>query len=100
MSVIPALCTPEVKAEFQASLNYIDGETLLRKKIRTKSWVLVAHDCNCSYYLRGTAQKDQGSKPSQIISFRDPISKIPNTQKIRAGGVPQVESTCLASMKH
>jgi hypothetical protein len=48
----------------------------------------VAHTCNPSY-SGGRDQEDQGSKPAQVNSSQDPISKIPITKKSRgsAGGV-------------
>jgi hypothetical protein len=50
------------------------------------SQVLVAHACNPSY-SEGRDQEDQGPKPIQANSSRDPILKIPNQK--RAGGVAQ-----------
>jgi hypothetical protein len=47
----------------------------------------VAHACNPSYST-GRDQQDQGSKPTQANSLRDPILKNPITKK-RAGGVAQ-----------
>jgi hypothetical protein len=40
----------------------------------------VAHTCNPSY-SGGRDQEDRGSKPAQINSSRDPISKKPFKQK-------------------
>jgi hypothetical protein len=40
----------------------------------------VAQTCNPSY-LGGRDQEDQGSKPAQAKSSRDPISKKPFTKK-------------------
>jgi hypothetical protein len=49
--------------------------------------VPVAHACNPSY--SGGRDQDYGSKPAQASSLRDPISKIPITN--RASGVAQGE---------
>jgi hypothetical protein len=48
--------------------------------------VLVADACNTSY-SGGRDQEDRGSKPARANSLRDPILKIPNTE--RASGLPQ-----------
>jgi hypothetical protein len=48
------------------------------------NWVLVAHAYNPSY-SGGRIQEDQGSKPVQAISSRDPISK--KQSRKRASGV-------------
>jgi hypothetical protein len=50
-----------------------------------ESWVPVAHAYNPSY-SGGTDQEDQGLKPAQANSSRDPIS---NQHKNRAGGMAQ-----------
>jgi hypothetical protein len=43
-------------------------------------WMLLTHTCNPSY-LGSIDQEDHGSRPAQTNSSRDPISKIPNTEK-------------------
>jgi hypothetical protein len=43
-------------------------------------WALIAHICNPSY-SRGRDQEDQGLKPSQANSSKDPITKKPTTKK-------------------
>jgi hypothetical protein len=48
--------------------------------------VPVAHACNHSY-SGGRDQKENGSKPAQANSSRDPISRNPSQK--RAGGVAQ-----------
>jgi hypothetical protein len=50
--------------------------------------VLVAHARNPSY-SRGRDQEDQGLKPTQANSSRDPISKNLSQKKGRGGGVTQ-----------
>jgi hypothetical protein len=51
----------------------------------------MAHACNPSY-LEGRDQEDQGLKPAQADSLRDPISKKEKkkNQKREAGRVVQV----------
>jgi hypothetical protein len=53
--------------------------------------VLVAHTCNPSY-SGGRDQEDRSSKPAQANSSRDPILKIPNTQKGGRGGTEWLKS--------
>jgi hypothetical protein len=57
--------------------------------------MLVAHTCNPSY-SEGKDQEDRGLKSAWENSSRDPILKIPNTHKKKAGGVAQVVE-CLPS---
>jgi hypothetical protein len=62
-----------------------------KKKIK-RSWLgAVGHTCNPSY-SGSTDQEDCSSKSAQAKSFRDPISKIPNTQHTQKdiGRVAQV----------
>jgi hypothetical protein len=45
-------------------------------KKHSRGWALVAYSCNTNY-SGGRDQEDQGSKPAQANSSRDPIWKNP-----------------------
>jgi hypothetical protein len=51
-----------------------------QKDKQNTCWVLVAHTCNPSY-SESSDQEVHSSNAAQANSLRDPISKIPNTQK-------------------
>jgi hypothetical protein len=51
----------------------------------SKSQALVAHTCNPSF-LGGRHQENHSSKPAQVNSLLDPISK---KKKITKNGVPE-----------
>jgi hypothetical protein len=66
--------------ELQMKISIFKKITLSSHKKIQISWVLVAHICNPSY-SGGRDQEDHCSKPAQVNSLRDPLSKKPSTKK-------------------
>jgi hypothetical protein len=48
-------------------------------------WMLLAHTCKPNY-SGGKDQEDHSSKPAQVDSSEDPISKMPNTKQLILSG--------------